>query len=365
MTYIPGGASAAKQDTGNTSLASLDAKTPALVAGKVPVDIGGESVVIAIPAGASTSAKQDTGNTSLASIDTKTPALVSGKVPVDVGGESISVSNFPATQPVSAAALPLPAGASTEATLALIKAKTDNIDVLLSTRTKPADTQPVSAAALPLPTGASTSAAQTTAQTSLTSIDGKTPALASGRVPVDPSGVTSPVSAASLPLPTGASTSAAQTTAQTSLSSIDTKTPALVSGKVPVDVGGESISVSNFPAAQAREAGAIYVGGVSLTVFYAKIQTSTSGASTVVAAVSGKKIRVIGFRLSASAAVNVKFQSHVTPTDLTGLAYYAANGGEVVPKNEYGWFETVAGEALDLNLSAAVAVGGSLAYVTV
>lgn len=34
----------------------------------------------------------------------------------------------------------LPTGASTEATLALIKAKTDNLDVLLSTRLKPADT---------------------------------------------------------------------------------------------------------------------------------------------------------------------------------------------------------------------------------
>lgn len=63
----------------------------------------------------------------------------------------ITVENLPlpvdgsaVTQPVSAVALPLPAGASTEATLALIKAKTDNIDVLLSTRTKPADTQIIS-----------------------------------------------------------------------------------------------------------------------------------------------------------------------------------------------------------------------------
>ena len=44
------------------------------------------------------------------------------------------------TQPVSAVSLPLAAGASTEATLALIKTKTDNLDVLLSTRLKPADT---------------------------------------------------------------------------------------------------------------------------------------------------------------------------------------------------------------------------------
>lgn len=50
---------------------------------------------------------------------------------------------FQATQPVSAASLPLPTGASTETTLALIKAKTDNIDVVLSTRTKPADQQHV------------------------------------------------------------------------------------------------------------------------------------------------------------------------------------------------------------------------------
>lgn len=47
------------------------------------------------------------------------------------------------TQPISVASLPLPSGASTEATLALIKAKTDNIDVALSTRTKPADQQHV------------------------------------------------------------------------------------------------------------------------------------------------------------------------------------------------------------------------------
>src|SRR6266404_2252557 len=74
------------------------------------------------------------------------------------GNAGVSVSNFPATQPVSAAALPLPAGASTEATLAAIRANTDNLDVALATRTKPSDTQPVSAAALPLPAGAATEA---------------------------------------------------------------------------------------------------------------------------------------------------------------------------------------------------------------
>lgn len=44
--------------------------------------------------------------------------------------------------------------------------------------------------------------------------------------------------AATLPLPTGAATSANQTTTNSSLSSIDTKTPALVSGRQPVDASG-------------------------------------------------------------------------------------------------------------------------------
>ncbi len=88
--------------------------------------------------------------------------------------------------------------ASMDATLALIKTKTDNIDVALSTRTKPADTQNISgsvsisgtpnvnvsnasiavtAASLPLPTNAATSALQTTGNTSLSTIAANTPAL--------------------------------------------------------------------------------------------------------------------------------------------------------------------------------------------
>lgn len=70
-----------------------------------------------------------------------------GRLSVQLDGTGVVVpvtgTFWQATQPISAAALPLPSGASTEATLALIKAKTDNLDVALSTRTKPADAQHV------------------------------------------------------------------------------------------------------------------------------------------------------------------------------------------------------------------------------
>lgn len=95
---------------------------------------------------------------------------------------------------------------------------------------------------------------------------------------------------------------------------------------------------------------------------YAKISASSSGNNTLVAAVTGKKIRLVAVAMMAAAAVNAKFQTAAGGTDLTGLFYPAANGGFVLPYNEEGWFETVVGELLNLNLSGAVAVGGCLTY---
>lgn len=104
--------------------------------------------------------------------------------------------------------------------------------------------------------------------------------------------------------------------------------------------------------------------GVNQLPQYAVVATSASGVTNIVAAASKLVIRVLAVNIVANGAVNVKWQSHVTPTDLTGLAYLAANGGYILPYNEAGWFQTIAGEALDINLSAAIAVGGSITYVT-
>jgi hypothetical protein len=151
VTTLPplGGATSANQLIEIAALQSIDGKTPALVGGKVPVDTG---------------LTQPLTDTQLRA----TPVPVSGPLtdtqlratPVPVSG-TVSVSNFPATQPVSGPltdaqlrATPVPvsgtvtANAGTnlntsalnlEATQALIKAKTDNLDVLLSTRASNAD----------------------------------------------------------------------------------------------------------------------------------------------------------------------------------------------------------------------------------
>jgi hypothetical protein len=94
------------------------------------------------------------------------------------------------------------------------------------------------------------------------------------------------------------------------------------------------------------------------------ITSAGAGDNTLVAAVAGKKIRVHGYELSASAAVNAKFRSGTT--DITGLIYLAAAGSGADAQDRAGdpdgLFETVAGQALVLNLSAAVAVGGWVDY---
>jgi hypothetical protein len=107
-------------------------------------------------------------------------------------------------------------------------------------------------------------------------------------------------------------------------------------------------------------------GIASAAVKYAKVAAASSGNNTLVGAVVGKKIRVLAYNLSAAGAVNAKFQTAAGGTDLTGLKYLAAAGGMAsAPYNEKGWFETAAGELLNLNLSAAVAVGGELVYAEV
>lgn len=94
-----------------------------------------------------------------------------------------------------------------------------------------------------------------------------------------------------------------------------------------------------------------------------KIAASSSGDNTIVAAVTGQRIKVVGFNFIGNGAVNAKFQSGASGEDLTGLYYMpAAGSGISVPYSEKGWFITRAGQLLNMNLSGAVAVGGVLVY---
>lgn len=102
----------------------------------------------------------------------------------------------------------------------------------------------------------------------------------------------------------------------------------------------------------------------------APIAASTSGINLIAAAVSGHILRVIAYQIGLSAGgtpVIFKFKS--ASTDITG-AINLADGSPPVfgmapvrfPNNDSCLCQTASGEALNLNLSGAVAVGGWIVY---
>lgn len=98
---------------------------------------------------------------------------------------------------------------------------------------------------------------------------------------------------------------------------------------------------------------------------YAVIDAAASGDNTLVAAVAAKKIRVLALYMKAAGAVVARLESAAGGTALTGQMNIAANGDVTLPFNPEGWFETVAGELLNLELGGAVSVDGCLTYVEV
>lgn len=107
------------------------------------------------------------------------------------------------------------------------------------------------------------------------------------------------------------------------------------------------------------------MAAVSSEIKYAVIDAATSGDNTLVAAVTGKKIRVLSLYLVATGAVLVRFESGASGTALTGQSSMAANGVLVLPYNPLGWFETAAAALLNLELGGAVSVDGALSYIEV
>lgn len=98
----------------------------------------------------------------------------------------------------------------------------------------------------------------------------------------------------------------------------------------------------------------------------AVIDAASSGDNTVVAAVTGKKIRVYSCILvMTGTAITARFESGAGGTALTGQMQPTQGGGFVLPHNPAGWFETTAGALLNLELGGAQSVDGVLTYAEV
>lgn len=111
---------------------------------------------------------------------------------------------------------------------------------------------------------------------------------------------------------------------------------------------------------------AIMNGTTELTPKFAVINTATSGNNTLVAAVTGKKIRVLAVYARVAGAMDIRFESGADGTALSGVIEMEATDPLfVLPFNPVGWFETAAATLLNLELSAATSIDGGLVYVEV
>jgi hypothetical protein len=218
-------ATSALQTTGNTSLASMDTKTPALgqalAAASVPVVLTAAQLTTLTPLSTVTA---NIGTTNGLALDTSVNSLLK---PASTLAAVTSLTQF------NGNAISTNTGVRDSGTLRVTVATNDLV--------------PISVATLPLPTGASTSALQTTGNASLATIATNTTMTAqgaatagltgelslgatttaaptyttatsnplslttAGALRTDSSATVQPISATSLPLPTGASTSANQT----------------------------------------------------------------------------------------------------------------------------------------------------------
>lgn len=118
------------------------------------------------------------------------------------------------------------------------------------------------------------------------------------------------------------------------------------------------------PTYSAPHIGVLYSGALPLLPRYAAIAVSSSGDNTMVAAVAGKRVLLLQYNLMANGTVNAKWKDGAS-TDISGLSYLVVNTGKVVSFSPMGWMVTTVGNALVLNLSAAIAVGGELGYALI
>ena len=339
--------------------------------GNFPASQAITAAALPLPAGASTEVTLAAMSGKLGALGQKAmvgsaPVVIAGdqsSIPVAVGNfpavqpvsGSVGVSNFPAVQPISGTiSASVPNGISLLAgTNAIGSVTVGNFPA----------TQPVSGTISLAGTSSSDPIDRAARLLGLATV--------SGTVSVGNFPATQPVSgtiAISGSLPTGTNTIGSVTVgnfpATQAVDPIDRSGrllgSATVSGTVGLAAGTQTIGVAIAP----QQTGAIYSGTTGLTPKFAAIAASSSGDNTVVAAVAGKKIRVLKYTIVVSGAVTAKFRSS-SGIDLTGAMSLAANSGVGGAFCPIGLLETVASDGLVLNLSSAVSVAGHLTYIEV
>ena len=322
-------------DAVNNGQKVMAASSPVVIASDqsaIPIS----AASLPLPAGAATAANQATEIASLASIDAGIPAAL---------GQTVMASSMPvviasnqSAVPISAASLPLPTGAATETTLgtrlaeATFTARINTLGQKIMDASTPVtiasdqSTLPISAASLPLPAGAATAANQATEIASLASIDAGIPA-ALGQTTMS----------ASMPV-TIASNQSALPVSQSGSWAVSVNNAA-GAGAVNIQDGGNSITVDGIvtvtPGDGTKATYAASASGIVPAAATTDVFTITGSAT--------KTIRITAITISCTTTAGSGFSAN-----LTMVRRSTANTG--------GTSTTITAGSHDTNNAAATAV---------
>ncbi len=133
----------------------------------------------------------------------------------------------------------------------------------------------------------------------------------------------------------------------------------------PLPVTAPAAARSTHSIANSTQTDAIMSGLSALTPKFVSVSvTASSTDSSLVAAVSTKQIRVIALAVQCAAtATTITFESG-TATRIHKIPA-GANGGQILPTNVYGWFQTAVSAALTVTTGTGSTTEISLVYIEV
>lgn len=144
-----------------------------------------------------------------------------------------------------------------------------------------------------------------------------------------------------------------------------TQTKVSSGSPLPVDVAAADRTTDNVGAALQTDA--ILNDTTVLTPKFTSATVAASATdSSLVAAVTSKRIRVLSMAIQCgSTATTVTFESDEATDVRLHKVPAGANGGQILPFNPVGWFQTASGSALIVTTGAGSSVEITLTYVEV
>jgi hypothetical protein len=325
--------------------------------------------------------KQDTGNTRIGDLTETAPASdtassgLNGRLqriaqritsliallPSALGaGGGLKVDGSGTALPVSAAALPLPSGAATEATLATHLTISD-FDTKVGSLTETAPASDTASSGL-------NGRLQRIAQR-ITSLIALLPSAlgAGGGLKVDGSGTALPVSAAALPLPSGAATEATLTTLLT-ISDFDTKVGSLTETAPASDTASSGLNgrlqriaqritslIALLPSALGA-GGGLKVDGSGTALPVSEVKSTTIGTATDVALNNGSLTGVLTLDAARRTAMITSLASNTAEIRIGEAGVNATRGTPIYPGQTITIDTTAAISAFVAAASQSVAV---------